>query len=505
MDGTAVLAGVATVSPARVLRTTFLATPLSQSQSNKMASARLSPTANLLRKSRLFALPKSLKPPQDAASSRAVSVNDSATLPHPIRAAIATPSSSLARGDWGLKRPLPAKSTSDKSGKPVVRVHALDTYEHVTDFESAADHTMTLEKFQELHMPMSMPSKMNYSARQTPKHESPFESRNDNTETSEGFKEPDARRFRQTGPWLAGQTESEFLAYLKQVTSRKPELLKKLRDQFTAKRNADVRKQALDNGEDISTETLETTDAEFETYIKTLRNDPNALGPVIFQLLDLVPPPAIPSDRVGQHYYEAPVSSLASSEYATTGPPKTHPSAGLSYSRTHALAHNHPLRGPLTYQRPVEARALRPKGKFKGRPGRAIAGIGGIAVDDLNSFGFQSGATPPGVLQFDASIPGGGKYWSNPVRASIDHHGSIRLASIRSGPEELVAYGLDEHKKENTLSISDVAEYNARSVPRLDRKSPSQPQFSSLQPRSPSRPVQDTEDVARSLLDKLSK
>src|SRR5690348_438613 len=110
-------------------------------------AARVSPTANLLRKSRLFSLPPSLSPPAPTATSSRVSESETATLPYPIRAAIETPSSSLANGDWGLKRPLPSKSTTGSSSTPVVRVNKLDTFEHITDFESAADHTVTLKKW----------------------------------------------------------------------------------------------------------------------------------------------------------------------------------------------------------------------------------------------------------------------------------------------------------------------------------------------------------------------
>ncbi|CAG8884006.1 unnamed protein product [Penicillium nalgiovense] len=360
---------------ARVLRSTFLAPAIQDHIVNplsNMASARLSPTANLLRNSRLFALPKTLKRRIDQTSKE----SDTATLPHPIRASIVTPQSSLARGDWGLKRPLPAKSTSEKSSRPVVRVHALDTYEHVTDFESAADHTVTLEKFQELHMPMSLPSKVNYATSVVPRHQSPFETHLDNTETSQGLQEPGVKQFRHSGPWLAGQTEAEFAAYLKQVTRNKPELLEKLREQFVAKRSAEIRKQAQDNGEDLEAHPATVTDAEFNTYIKTLRNDPFALGPVVFELLDLASSPAVPSERIGRKT------------------PKTHPSAGLSYTRSHALIHNHAQFGPQAHQRPVEARILRPKGRFKGRMARALAGIGGIAVEDLNAMTFVEQGTP---------------------------------------------------------------------------------------------------------------
>ncbi|CAG8222213.1 unnamed protein product [Penicillium olsonii] len=469
-----------------------------------MASARLSPTANLLRNSRLFALPKTLKGPQTQASSRTVSESDSATLPHPIRAAIATPSSSLARGDWGLKRPLPAKSTSEKSSRPVVRVHALDTYEHVTDFESAADHTMTLEKFQELHMPMSLPSKVNYSTTIVPRHSSPFETDLDNTETSEGLREPGAKQFRHTGPWLAGQTESEFLAYLKKVAVQKPELLQKLREQLTVKRNAELRKQAQDNGEDIAAEAVTISDAEFESYIKTLRNDPFALGPVVFELLDLASPPAVPSERVGRKYFQPPPTNLSSPEYAVSGPPKTHPSAGLSYTRSHALIYNHPKFGPQTHQRPVEARILRPKGKFKGRMSRATAGIGGIAVEDLNAMSFVASGAPPGLTYFDATIKGGGKYWVTPIRAAMDNQGRLNLASFRASATAKAPYGLEDHKKESTLTISDVADFNAQSVPQMDRRSFGQPRFTPRERKPLWGAAKDKEEVARSLLNTLN-
>ncbi|KAJ5542312.1 Mitochondrial ribosomal protein MRP51 [Penicillium sp. DV-2018c] len=470
-----------------------------------MASARMSPTANLLRKSRLFALPPTLKAPSDAQSSRAAFESNSATLPHPIRASIVTPQSSLARGDWGLKRPLPAKSTSEKSNRPVVRVHALDTYEHVTDFESAADHTMTLEKFQEMHIPLSLPTKVNYATGVTPQHQSPFETHLDNTENSQGLDEAGAKQFRHTGPWLAGQNEAEFSAYLKQVTKNKPEIMRKLREQFVSKRTAELRKVAQDNGEDLEAVPSTVTDAEFNTYIKTLRHDPFALGPVVYDVLDLASPPAVPNERIGRKYYQASGTKLSSSDYAVTGPPKTHPSAGLNYTRSHALIKNHPKFGPQAYQRPVEARILRPKGRFKGRMARALAGVGGIVVEDLNSMTFYEQGAPAGLTYFDAAIPGGGKYWVNPIRAGVDSEGRISLSSYRASATAKAPYGIEDYIKPPTTKISNAATSSSPIVPRLDRQSFGQPRFQpSTGNRTPSHPTRGTEDVARSLLNNLN-
>ncbi|KKK14596.1 hypothetical protein ARAM_005838 [Aspergillus rambellii] len=470
--------------------------------STVMASAKLSPTANLLRKSRLFALPQALTPPPSPATSRTVRESDTSTLPHPIRASIVTPASSLARGDWGLKRALPAKSTSLKSSRPVVRINAIDTFEHVTDFESAADHTVTLEKFQELHMPISLPSKVNYATSITPRHQSPFESHVDNTEASKGLEKPGAKQFRHTGPWLAGQTESEFNAYLNNVRKKKPELLKKLRELFVANRNAERRKQAQDNGEDLETlAPVEITEQDFQNYLKSLRTDPFSLGPIVFELLDLPSPPAIPSDRIGQKYYQSPGTKLSSAEYAGSGPPRTHPSAGLSYARSHALIYNHPQHGPQTYQRPVEARILRPKGRFKGKTSKAIAGVGGIAVEDLNAMTFVEQGAPAGLASFDATIPGGAKYWVTPIRASVDSSGRIALASYRASAASKAPYDIQEYKKTSPTRGMDLSEFvrdRQRSVPRLDRAR------TSANPVQAQQPEQPTEDIARSLLKSLS-
>jgi hypothetical protein len=470
-----------------------------------MATARLSPTANLLRKSRLFALPQALQPPQDPPASKAVFESDTATVAHPLRASIVTPPKSLARGDWGLKRSLPAKSTSEKSSRPVVRIQALDTYEHVTDFESAADHTLTLEKFQELHMPMSLPSKVNYATSIVPRHQSPFETHVDNTENSRSLSETGAKQYRQSGPWLGGLSHAEFAAYLNQVRSQKPELLEKLRERLEAKRFAEARKQAQDKGEDLEAiEPVKVTDEEFNTYIKTLRDDPFALGPVIFELLDLPSPPAVPSERIGRKYYQAPGTKLSAAEYAVTGPPKTHPSAGLSYTRSHALTYNHPEHGPQAYQRPVEARILRPKGRFRGRVSRAIAGVGGIAVEDLNAMTFIDQGTPPGLTFFDATIPGGAKYWVTPIRAAVDSDGRIGLSSYRASATAKAPYGIQDFKKPSVTSISEAARRDANVVPRLDRPRFNQARFRPSHDNVPRSPEKSKEDLVNSLMQDLN-
>ncbi|KAJ6172229.1 hypothetical protein N7470_001296 [Penicillium chermesinum] len=356
-------------------------------------------------------------------------------------------------------------------------------------------------------MPISLPSRVNYATSIVPRHQSPFETHVDNTHTSQALEEPGARQYRHAGPWLSGQSGTEFEAYLKEVKQRKPQLLHKLREQFDAKRFAEARKQAQDKGEDL--EALQappkSTDAEFQRYLKSLRENPLAMGPVLFELLDLPSSPAVPSERIGRKYFQSPGTQLSSAEYAVSGPPKTHPSAGLSYTRSHALTYNHPRYGPQAFQRPVEARILRPKGRFKGRPSKAIAGIGGIAVEDLNAMTFADQGTLPGLTFFDATIPGGAKYWVTPIRAAIDSEGKINLSSYRASANAKAPYEIEDYKKPATTTISEVASREASVVPRLDarvhnlgRNRPS----ASPRERS-SQPMQGTQDIAKNLLKNL--
>src|ERR1700710_2293162 len=119
-----------------------------------MASRSVSPGGALLRASRVFSIPPPLPRTPSDLSSTAVFSSDTATLPHPIHLSVITPQSSLARGDWGFKRPLPLRSTT-KTSTPVIRIESIDTYEQVTEFGSAADHSLTIKKWEEMGVPIT--------------------------------------------------------------------------------------------------------------------------------------------------------------------------------------------------------------------------------------------------------------------------------------------------------------------------------------------------------------
>ncbi|KAF2443148.1 hypothetical protein P171DRAFT_56264 [Karstenula rhodostoma CBS 690.94] len=237
----------------------------------------LSPTANLLRNSRLFSLPNPLpRPPvTESYAAGTQKISDTATLPFPTHQAIATTPRSLARGDWGLKRPLPSRSRIVQKSSPVVKVTQLDTIEHITDFDSASDHVRTRQKFEELSVPMLKGMAAMREQALGVAASGAFDRRSDMTsyEDDEGLDEagmileaikksvtansekrkntkkaerehafvpfnlpqPDmarhnARRWKHEGPWLPGMSADEFTKYMtEQLSRRKHEFNKYLR------------------------------------------------------------------------------------------------------------------------------------------------------------------------------------------------------------------------------------------------------------------------------------
>ncbi|WEW59079.1 hypothetical protein PRK78_004548 [Emydomyces testavorans] len=430
-------------------------------------AVRISPMANLLRKSRLFSLPPTLSPPAAPITSSTVVESDTATLPYPIRPAIVAPPSSLARGDWGLKRPLPAKSTTQSSSSPVVRVNHLDTFEHITDFESAADHTITLRKWQELFIPLStlMRTGISLSAGGG-RHSSVFEQIADNTYESKGLDGPDAKRFRFKGPWLAGQTETEFNYYLKSIKKQKPQFLQRLRRVLAERKALETRKKLLDLGEPIEENQVpqQLSDEEFDSALRSLRANPEALGPEIYKFLDLATSPSVPNDYLNRRGWASGPSNISSTEYVAHGPPMTHPSAGLSYLRTKAFMDNHPVAGPQQQPKPVQARVLRAKRAFRMR---TVIGVGGIVTEDVRSQGLRESNEVNGMFGFDPDTPGGTKYWVKVDRAVVRSDGRIELQVDKPSEASKSLLGVNDGKTEFSLP-ENLFSSSKRTVPRLD-------------------------------------
>ncbi|KAI4148047.1 MAG: hypothetical protein L6R39_002906 [Caloplaca ligustica] len=400
-----------------------------------MASRRLSPTASLLKSSRLFSLPPPLPRPSQDFTYGPVSESDTSTLPHPTRAAIETTQSSLSRGDWGLKRPLPLKSTTNTSS-PTIRIEDVESIDHITDFESAADHTLTLQKWQEIGMSISMPVKQkgpfigegNLNTRRTPAT-SVFEKLYDNTETQND--RSSAQRWKFKGPWLAGKTEGEFDQYLeKNVKRRKLQFRDFVRDRLTKARSFDQRREAQENGQDFE-DHVDVSERDVDLALKQLRRDEVRLQMLVEEFLDL--PVAVDSNLTE--------GTSAFVMDADCGPPSTHLSAGLSYLRTGSHMTNHPVLGPMEEEPPVQARVLRPQFIGVVKHHTALLGIGGIAADDSTKKTFsKSSREVPGIQRFEPDIEGGPKIWVRPDRASIDVHGKVKMHILRVDPQERAIY-----------------------------------------------------------------
>ena len=410
-----------------------------------MATARLSPAASLLRQSRLFALPFPLKPPAEEVSSQPEGRSDTATLPYPIRAAIETPLNSLNKGDWGLKRPLPLKSTTN-TGTPHIRIQGgIDTREHIADFESAADHTLTLRKWQELHLPVSRPSAS--SPRSHDIARPIFDSLFDNTtipvtplpekgpvdrygRRKHKVKRPEPppvalKRWKHEGPWLAGMTGMEFEAFLNsQVRNNVKGFRKYVKSRLIERRTEELRRQAMEKGDRVGSKPLkvEVTAEEVTDYLRLLRSKPDLFGPMIAEFLDLPEGPSSQGSLMHDAVFPYGRNTTAAPVYADVGPPQTHPSAGLSYLKVgpDAYARNDPIYGPQANARPVQARVL----KTRRGPGNVTAtiGVAGVIANDTDPSLRSAGMYTPFRPQ-----PGGRKGLVKVRSASINSNGTVNL------------------------------------------------------------------------------
>jgi hypothetical protein len=460
-----------------------------------MAAPRLSPAASLLRQSRLFALPRSLPPPPEEVSSQPEGRSDTATPPYPIRAAIETPLSSLNRGDWGLKRPLPLKSTT-KTGSPVIRIQGgIDTREHIADFESAADHALTLRKWQELHLPVSRP--VTSSSRHHEIGKSIFDSSFDNTsihtspakETSlpddsssteakvqeHSYQKPSSavpKRWRHEGPWLAGMSGMEFETYLnKWVRRRRGDFREKVREHLVADRGEKLRRQAMEEGEGVGSAPVEVkvTRREVRDHLRMLRSKPEIFGPMIADFLDLPEGPSSQGSWTHDSVFPYGRKTAAAPVYADVGPPKTHPSAGLSYLKIgpDTYARNDPVHGAQMAPPPVQARVL----KTRRGPGNITAtiGVAGVIVDDTDPSTRSTGLYTPFRPQ-----PGGRKGLVKLKSASINSNGTINLnvasnaSSASSSQYRLAEDDSVVREQGHPMTAAAVAKSANFSMPTLD-------------------------------------
>lgn len=390
-------------------------------------AARVSPGGALLRTSRLFSLPKAIpNAPADSLFNKDPNVG---TTTHPTHQAIATYPQNKALGDWGLKRSLPLRKTNKT---PAVRVRSVDSPEMVTDYSSASAHTVTVEKFQELGIPLTMPALPTSFRGVTPENVSVFEEESDFTfDPAEGTADP-TKRWKFTGPWLAGMSEGEFNQYLrKTVRQKRPAFKAFLKARFATDANAAAQQAALEKAVDAPAPVTadDITDEQYAEHVRKLRADRVALYAYVSEFLDLAPispPTALSSLASGGR-----VQARSPNPYAERGPPTMHPSGGLSYLRTAARVENHPVYGPQAHAAPTITRIISPK--TNSTPARI--GVAGFVADPPQSDSVWNNRShrtndrnrTPGLTWLDPSIHGGAKSYTTPRTATINSAGRVVL------------------------------------------------------------------------------
>jgi hypothetical protein len=391
----------------------------------------------------MFSMPAPIPGPPNDYSSATKHHSDTATISYPTHLSVTTPSSSRINGDWGFKRPFPLRTTT-RSTIPLIRIKQVDSPEHITDFQSSSDHSITLEKFQELNLPISVPtgnsSDLTYFDQPG---KSVFEEDGDVTAIPDGKEEElENKRWRFRGPWLAGMTDGQFDKYIEKVVrGKRTEFRAFLKQKLAAEMTADQELAAMDNqtakpdpisGSDI-------TEKQLLEYLKQLRDDRFRLFRLVGRFLDLAPLSAElqtqhlfsetkrkPTDRTGRDLDRG-------SPYSMNGPPITHPSAGLSYLRTRNFGENHPLYGPQKQHAAVKSRILAPRNPESGLYSPAI-GVAGFVVD--NKYGDttfnQMRAADPKVnselYRFNPQTEGGAKEYTVPKTATVTSNGRVVIS-----------------------------------------------------------------------------
>ncbi|KAI1430249.1 hypothetical protein F5Y12DRAFT_709261 [Xylaria sp. FL1777] len=415
-----------------------------------MMASTVSPGAALLRSSRMFSIPNPIPVAPGNYSAATKHQSETATIAYPTHLTITTPSTSRINGDWGFKRPLPLKTTT-KQTLPLVRIRQMDSTEHITDFQSASDHAMTLMKFQELNMSISVPPENAFDRGGPTSHmKSVFEEDGDVTAIEpEQAQAIENKRWKFKGPWLAGMTDGQFNKWLeKNVRPRRTEFHAFLKNIYAEERTKEQSRNAIQDQLPVPPplKADDVTELQFIDYLRDIRQDRLLLFRHVSRFLDLAP-----LDREAQYIggmkLNRPQDFDRKNPYSTNGPPITHPSAGLSYLRTSNFIDNHPIYGPQKYHPVVKARVLKPTNVGMGIHDPVIGVAGFIANHpvDQRIFGGRatSSSSPRGKVlsQLDLEIDGGGKLYFNLDSVTVDSSGKVRI-NISDPPNlncELVA------------------------------------------------------------------
>lgn len=444
-------------------------------------------------------------------------------------------------------------------------VRGIDTPEGVADYESAADHALTLKKFQELNQALQheyhrTAQEHHRNVSSNTEQRSVFRSTYDNTTNLSGsapanappsgiwpevrpediknalpqkllnkqraieenkraereaagidtsiesgeqqiIKANEARqkrvyRWKYAGPSLNQMTGMEFDDYLHKLGDKERNLL----DDRIKK---EIKRERLVKAREEGTMTQElqdraVTDEEVKNYRRHLRQDPEKFGPIIADLLDM--PEGIQNFESGVRPWTYGRTTLATGAWRKTGPPRTHPSAGLSYLQDNRLADNDPMYGPQRLPKAVLARVVKKRHAALGINAtrvQADVGVAGFIASEVDN---NKSATDHYNRTGDLH-PAGQKFAVEVVPSHVKPDGALDL-QFKKTPVDLYRVQNDRIHFERVISDQEAAE----AVEAGMNRTPSAPMLSNVdayQPR-PSRrlrreQVESTPDIAEEL------
>ncbi|KAJ2897168.1 37S ribosomal protein mrp51 mitochondrial [Zalerion maritima] len=434
----------------------------------------ISPGAALLRGSRMFSLPPKLSTPKSK------HLKKSTTQPYPTGQSIATPHSMRLRGDWGLKRPLPRKTTLKAKKNGYVRINQIDTCEGITDFESASDHTVSLFKWHEMGIPLTLPIS-DAPTSVTNSRTSVFEDKYDFTDIpppqpgNAGNRE--SQRWKFTGTVLRNITEGRFKKYLENHVDPKREPFREfVRSEVAAQMTARKRRQAFQEGTfekgSALIEPVKTSDIPDDVLLAEMRNlreDKRRLFFLVRQFLDLAPIQLTDDGNYMSNFSEDDASVVSKGNpWATYGAPRMHPSAGMMYSRTASYLPNHPLYGPQTNKPPVRSRVLVPSNEARQA---TVLGVGGWAVEWRGAISSMKTSENAALAMAMAYLnPFSGKssrIWVNLISAYMDPGGKLHLKVDAALPNSI----LIERENRGQIKVDDMVRDEKREVTLPPRQS----------------------------------
>jgi hypothetical protein len=237
-------------------------------------------------------------------------------------------------------------------------------------------------------------------------------------------------RWRFTGPWLAGMTQGEYNKWLaKEVRPKRPAFREFLKKKLAENMHEVAAQKALDKGEPkpAPIDPSSVTEDQLIDYLRRLRHNNQELYDMVGQFLDLAPlkPPSLMTTGLPSGTKASVQLKDVKNPWAESGPPLTHPSAGLTYLRTSMYMENHPVYGPQKYHAPVEARVVRPRRQLQGASAKlGVAGF--IANSQLGDTAANLRNTSSDIFdRVDPELKGGAKTWVHPQQARLDSNGRV--------------------------------------------------------------------------------